>query len=135
MRMKRLLVISVVVAAACKSSTPAEQMDSIQSWLATAEMVGDAWLRHTTPDRYSRQTLELSQETLLQISRDLLKSQPHSVDSAALNGILTSGRRHVAQMAWLIQVKDAPDFARELDSLRANQKVVKQLSDSIESRQ
>jgi hypothetical protein len=135
MRMKRLLVISVVIAAACKSPTPAEQMDSIQSWLATAEMAGEAWLRHTTPDKYSRQTLELSHETLLQISRDLLQSSPHSVDSTALNAILTSGRRHVARMAHLIQAKDAPDFARELDSLRANQRVVKQLSDSIESRQ
>jgi hypothetical protein len=38
-------------------------------------------------------------------------------------------------MARLIQAKDAPDFGRQLDSLRANQKLVKQLSDSIESRQ
>ena len=135
MRMKRLLIISVVTVTACKSPTPAEQMDSFQSWLATAEMVGEAWLRHSTPDKYSRQTLELSQETLLQISRDLLKSRPHSVDSAALDNALTDSRGHVALMARLIQAKDAPDFARELDSLRANQKVVRQLSGSIESRQ
>ena len=135
MRMKRLLIISVVTLTACKSPTPAEQMDSFQSWLATAEMVGETWLRHTTPDKYSRQTLELSQETLLQISHDLLKSPPHSVDSAALDSALTDSRGRVARMARLIQAKDAPDFARELDSLRANQKVVKQLSDSIESQQ
>jgi hypothetical protein len=135
MRMKRLLIISVVTVTACKSPTPAEQMDSIQSWLATAEMVGEAWLRHTTPDTYSRQTLELSRETLLQISSDLLKSPPHSVDSASLDSILTRSRVNVAQMARLIQVKDAPDFGRQLDSLRADQKLVKQLSDSIESRQ
>ena len=110
-------------------------MDSIQSWLATAEMVGEAWLRHTTPDKYSRQTLELSRETLLQISSDLLKSPPHSVDSASLDSILTRSRGNVAQMARLIQAKDAPDFGRQLDSLRADQKLVKQLSDRIESRQ
>ena len=135
MRAKRLLITSVVIVAACKSPTPAEQMDSIQSWLATAEMVGEAWLRHTTPDKYSRQTLELSRETLLQISTDLLKSPPHSVDSASLDSILTRSRMNVAQMAHLIQAKDAPDFGRQLDSLRADQKLVKQLSDSIESRQ
>ena len=98
-------------------------------------MVGDAWLRHTTPDKYSRQTLELSHETLLQISRDLLKSPPHSVDSAALDGVLTKSRGHVARMARLIAAKDAPDFARQPDSLRADQKVIKQLSDTIKSRQ
>jgi hypothetical protein len=135
MRMKRLLIISVVAVTACKSPTPAEQMDSIQSWLATAEMVGEAWLRHTTPDKYSRQTLDLSRETLLQISTDLLKTPPHSVDSASLDSILTRSRVNVAQMARLIQAKDAPDFGRQLDSLRADQKLVKQLSDSIESRQ
>jgi hypothetical protein len=135
MRMKRLLIIFVVAVSACKPPTPAEQMDSIQSWLATAEMVGEAWLRHTTPDKYSRQTLELSRETLLQISSDLLKSPPHSVDSASLDSILARSRENVAQMARLIQAKDAPDFERHLDSLRADQKLVKQLSDSIESRQ
>ena len=110
-------------------------MDSIQSWLATAGMAGDAWLRHTTPDKYSRQTLELSQQTLLQISSDLLKSPPHSVDSATLDSVLTRSRAHVARMAQLIGEKDAPDFARQLDSLRADQKIIKQLSDSIKSRQ
>ena len=92
MRVKRLLVLPVVIVAACKSPTPTEQMDAIQSWLATAEMVGEAWLRHTTPDKYSRQTLELSHETLLQISSDLLKSPPPSVDSATLDNILARSR-------------------------------------------
>jgi hypothetical protein len=135
MRLKGFLVISVLGIAACKSPTPAEQMDSIQSWLATAEMVGDGWLRHSTPDNYSRQTLELSHESLLQISSDLLKAPPHSVDSASLDSVLTRSRGEVAQMARLIEAKDAPEFGRRLDSLRADQKVVKQLSDSIESRQ
>ena len=135
MRVKRLLVISVVILAACKPPTPAEQMDSIRSWLASAEMVGQAWLRHTTPDKYSRQTLELSHETLLQISSDVLKSPPHSVDSAALDSVLTKSRGDVALMARLIRAKDAPDFARQLDSLRADEKIVKRLSRSIESRQ
>jgi hypothetical protein len=136
MRMKRLtLVIPVVIVAACKSPTPAEQMDSIQSWLATAVMVGEGWLRHSTPDKYSHQTLELSHETLLQISSDLLKSPPHSVDSATLDSILTGARGQVAQMARLIEAKDAPDFGRQLDSLRASQQAIKQLSANIDIRQ
>jgi hypothetical protein len=135
MRVKRLLVISVVFLGACKSPTPAERMDAIRSWLASAEMVGQAWLRHTTPDKYSRQTLELSHETVLEISSDVLKSPPHSVDSAALDSVLTRSRGDVAQMARLIQAKDAPGFARQLDSLRADEKVLKRLADRIESRQ
>jgi len=135
MRVKRLLVISVAMIAACKSPTPAEQMDSIQSWLATAELVGDSWLRHSTPDEYSRRTLELSHQTLLQLSSDLLKSPPHSVDSASLDNVLTRSRGEVARMARLVQAKDAPDFGHYLDSLRVDQKLVKQISDSLESHQ
>jgi hypothetical protein len=133
--MKRLLAISVVILAACKSPTPREQMDSILSWLGTAEMVGEAWLRRTTPDKYSRETLELSHENLLQISTGLLKSPPSTIDSASLDSVLTRSRGHVAQMARLIEAKDSPDFARQLDSLRSDGKVVKQLSDRIGSGQ
>jgi hypothetical protein len=135
MHMKRLLVISVTIVAACKSPTPKEQIDSIQSWLGTAVMVGDAWLRHTTPDKYSRQTLELSHRTLVKISSDLLKSPPPSIDSTALDSVLTRSRERVAKMALLIAAKDAPDFTRQLDSLRADAKIVKQLSDSLQTGQ
>jgi hypothetical protein len=132
---KRLLAVSMVFVAACKSPTPDEQMDSIQSWVATSGMVGEAWLRHTTPDDYSRQTLQLSHETLLQISTELLKSPPPLLDSAMLDSVLTTSRGHIAQMARLVEAKNAPDFARELDSLRADAKIVHQLGDSIKPRQ
>ncbi len=98
-------------------------------------MVGDAWLRHTTPDTYTRQTLELSHETLGQISNDLLESPPPETDTALLDSLLTRSRGRIARMARLITAKNAPDFARELDSLRADQKMVKQFSDGIESKQ
>jgi hypothetical protein len=131
MRVKRLVVMSIALVAGCKSPTPSEQVDSIQSWLGTAEMVGDAWLRHSTPDKYSRQTLELSHQTLLRISGDLLRSRPRSVDFATLDGVLSGSGRHISRMAHLIAVKNAPDFALQLDSLRTNDKIVKQLSDRI----
>jgi hypothetical protein len=131
MRLKRSLVIAIALLGACKPPTPAEQMDSIQSWLATARMAGDAWLRHTTPDKYSRQTLMLSSETLLQVSNDLLASLPPAIDSAALDSVLTRSRGRLDQMARLIEAKNSPDFRHQLDSLRADEKIVKALSDSM----
>lgn len=135
MILKRPLVVPLLVIAACKSPTPAEQMDSVISWLGTAGMVGDAWLRHTTPDKYTRQTLELSHDTLLQIADDLLKSPLSGIDTASLDSVLTRSRGRVAQMARLVEAKDAPGFSTQLDSLRADQKIVKRFSDGIESRQ
>jgi hypothetical protein len=135
MRAKRPFVLSIILVAACKSPTPAEQMDSVQSWLGTAAMAGDAWIRRTTPDTYSRQTLELSSENVLQLSRQLLKSPPAAIDSASLDHALTGSSRRAARMARLIEEENAPEFTRQLDSLRADQKIVKQLADSIESKQ
>ena len=131
MRAKRLLLVSLILVAACKPPTPVEEIDSILSWIGTAGMAGDAWLRHTTPDKYSRETLELSSATVGQISKDLLGTPPSGTDTAALDSVLTRSRATIARMAALITAKNSPDFARELDSLRADQKVLKQLSDSF----
>jgi hypothetical protein len=135
MRRERLLAIPLLVLLACKQPTPAEQLDSILSWLATAGMAGDAWLRHTTPDRYTRETLELSHQTIAQISDDLLRSPGPGMDTASLDSLLTRSRGRVAQMARFVEAKNSPAFATELDSLRADEKLVKQLADSADSSQ
>jgi hypothetical protein len=135
MRPERLLALPLLLVFACKPPTPAEQLDSVLSWLGTAGMAGDAWLRHTTPDRYTRETLELSHQTLAQIGDDLLKARVPGVDSASLDSVLTRSRGRVAQMARFVEAKNSPAFATELDSLRADEKIVKQLSDSVEAHQ
>jgi hypothetical protein len=134
MHVKRLLLLSLILSAGCKPPTAAEQMDSVLSWIGTAGMAGDAWLRHTTRDAYTRQTLELSRDNIGQISKDLLASPPPRVDSAALAHVLTGAQGRIARMAGLITARNAPAFTSELDSLRADQKLVKKLSDSIHSR-
>ena len=135
MRAKRLLVLSLTLVGACRPPTPAEQLDSILSWTGTAEMAGEAWLRHSTPDTYTRQTLELSRKTLRTISDDLLQSPPANTDISALDSALTGSRRRIARMATLVAARNAPDFARELDSLRANRDFLKRFADSVESKQ
>jgi hypothetical protein len=135
MRAKRLLLLSLILAAACKPPGPAEQLDSILSWIGTAGMTGDAWLRHSTPDKYSRETLELASTTVGRISNDLLKSPPPGIDTAALDRVLTRSRATISRMGTLITGKNSPDFAHELDALRADQKLIKHFSDSIETKQ
>jgi len=135
MRLKRLLVAPLLILFACKPPTPAEQLDSALSWVATARMAGDAWLRHTTPDKYTRETLELSQQTLLQLGTKLLKSPVPGVDSAALDSVFTRSRGHIAQMAALVTAKNSPGFRQQLDSLVVDETLVKQFADSAESKQ
>jgi hypothetical protein len=110
-------------------------MDSMLSWLATARMTGEGWLRHTTPDTYSRQTLEMSGEKIDQIAADLLRSPPSGVDTATLDSLFTRSRVRVNAMARLIAAKNAPDFGGQLDSLGTDEKRVKRVADSIEHKQ
>ena len=133
--MKRSFALPLLFVLACKPPTPAEQMDAVVSWVSTAGMAGDAWLRHTTPDNYTRQALQLSNQQLLEIGTELRKSPPPAIDGATLDSVLTRSRFHIAQMARLVEEKNAPDFKTQLDSLRTDQRLVKQLSDSVESTQ
>jgi hypothetical protein len=130
---KRFLVVPLLLAVGCKPPTPTEQMDSIVSWVSTAKMAGDAWLRHTTPDKYTRQTLELSDQMLLQTGSDLLKSRPPKIDSAAFDRALTSTRFNIAEMARFIEEKDAGKFQQPWDSVGIYLKVMKQFSDSADA--
>lgn len=120
------------MSAGCKSPTAAEQLDTILSWMSTADMAAQAWVNHTTPDKYTRQTLELSEQTIQQTADELLKSHPAGVDSAALDSLLTRSSGRIAQMARLIDVRSSPDLIRELDSLRMEKTAVKDLADKLD---
>jgi hypothetical protein len=132
---KRFLLVPLLLAVACKPPTPAEQLETMASWIATARMVGDAWLRRTTPDTYTQQTLELSDQMLLETGKQLLESPPPSIDSATLDTVLARTRFQIKEMARRIREKAAPEFRQPWDSLAIYEKIVKQMSDKVESSQ
>ncbi|MEH2423537.1 MAG: hypothetical protein V7K48_22275 [Nostoc sp.] len=41
-----------------------KETQSVSSWVATANMVGDAWIRGAVPNKYAEQTLKKAQEEL-----------------------------------------------------------------------
>jgi hypothetical protein len=134
MSTKRLVVPALLLALACKPPSATERMDSIISWLGTAGLTGEAWLRHTTPDKYSRQTLELAHKSLIDIGSGLYKSLPPGIDSASLDSALARSNEHIGLMATLVEQKNAPDFRTLLDSLYSDEKLVKQFADSVEAK-
>lgn len=135
MRIRLLAVISLAFALACRSAGVSKQMDAIVSWLGTAGMTGEAWLRRTTPDAYTRRTLELSHDSLLELRGALFKSLPAGIDSAALAGALGRSGGQIALMARLVEEKNSPGVRRQLDSLYAEKKLIEQLADGIERRE
>jgi hypothetical protein len=132
LRKSILLFVLCALSAGCKSPTPAEQMQKILSWMSTADMAAQAWVNHTTPEKYTRQTLGLSEETIRQTADEFLKSPPSDVDSSSLHSLLTRSSGRIAQMARLIEVGNAPEVIRELDSLRIEKSAVKEIADKLE---
>ena len=131
MSTKRFAVLSLFFALGCKSPSATEQMDSIISWLGTAGMVGEAWLRHTTPDKYTAQTLELANQSLMDINNGLFKALPPGIDTASLDSALALSRKHIGLLQTLVEQKASPDFRTMLDSLNSDERVIKQFADSV----
>ena len=79
MFMKKILLLgSLCGLAACTHSSSHEKLikslQTIQSWTATAQMVGETWQQGTVPDAYAEQTLEKSQEEIAKETKDLTES-------------------------------------------------------------
>lgn len=75
---KILLSSSLLVVIACGQSSRQEanvkSLQAIQSWTATAQMVGQTWQQGTVPDVYAEQTLKKSQEEIAKETKDLTES-------------------------------------------------------------
>jgi hypothetical protein len=119
----------------CKSPTADEQMDNVRSWLATADMAAQAWLNHTTPEKYTRQTLELSRENVQQMADGLKKSPAPGVDSHSLDSLLTRSSSRVDRMATLVTSRNSPALRIELDSLRIEERSVHDIAERLKSGQ
>lgn len=75
---KILLLVSLLGLTACSRSSSHEKLvknlQTIQSWTATAQMVGETWQQGAVPDVYAEQTLKKSQEEIAKETKDLTES-------------------------------------------------------------
>lgn len=74
--MKKLLPIGLLlILTACSRATDRDKtvktLKSIQSWTATARMVGEAWQEARIPQQYARQTLIKSREEIAKEAKEL----------------------------------------------------------------
>lgn len=103
------------------------------SWAGTADVASQAWLNHTTFDRYTEQTLELSAQMLSKQADQLSESTPRH--SPGIDSAVAAARRSMLEIARLIRANDAPDAQVELDSLRAAKRQILAESDRLNSKQ
>jgi len=81
-----------------------QEIQSVSSWAATVQMVGNAWLKGNVPSKYAQQTLNKSQSQLVQEKNKIFQIKPqtniaHSYQSSLLNNVnqLTSQTGNISQ--------------------------------------
>ena len=78
-------LLILILLASCSGKNSAEDIDkeiqNISSWVATANMVGDAWVRDVVPNKYAEQTLKKSTEKL--------RKEKDKIDKIKLSKVVT----------------------------------------------
>lgn len=136
MTVRRAPVIAAILLLLVGCAKPPSEkavVDSMISWIGTGDMAAQAWLNHTTFDRYTRETLELSTKMLDEQTDQLKKVAPGH--SAGVDSAVTGAKRAMTNIAGLVAANDAPDVRTQLDSLRAAKKVVLAAGDSLDKQQ
>lgn len=110
--MRKVLLISLLLAlSACSSSSHTKQLkalQTIQSWTATARMVGETWKQGTVPDTYAQQALSRSQEEISKEAKDVttapdLQPQLLKIHQTIQKMITAIQQRNKATIAPLLQ--------------------------------
>ena len=111
--MKQILLVTVFLTlAGCDRLSPSEKtakaLKSIQSWTATAQMVGEAWQQGNLPDPYARQTLAKSQKEIAQeikaIPDSALRQKLQPLQQTLQQLTQETNQRHKPAIAPLLQI-------------------------------
>jgi len=119
LRVKSLLLLLLLTACSSKSSADdlTKELQTVTSWAATAQMVGDAWSHGNVPTLYAKQTLSKAQQKLHQ-----------ETDTLAHSSTLTQHRTLLAQLQRLASIVGQMSIAVEQKDHVAMSQYLKQLS-------
>ncbi len=127
--MKNLIFASLLLLlSACDRSSSAKltkALQSIQSWSATARMVGETWQQGAIPDTYAQQTLAKSQQEITQETQGL--TIPTSLQQQ-----LRQVQRTLGQMQSAVEQKNRPEIAPYLQDLAQEQQQMSKYADARE---
>lgn len=117
--MKNLLFVSLLLLlSACDRSSSREKqnkaLQTIQSWTATAHMVGETWQQGTVPDVYAQQTLAKSQQEIAKETQGLTVS-------SELKQQLQQVQQTLQQMTIAVEQKNQAAIASSLQTLSKEQ--------------
>ncbi|MEH1839434.1 MAG: hypothetical protein V7L20_11825 [Nostoc sp.] len=128
-----LLILTLL--ASCSGKTSVEDMEKqiqdISSWVATANMIGDAWLRNVVPNKYAEQTLKKATEELrkekekidkIKLSKDVTKH-----DKSQLLAEVIQFANKVEEMSRYVGQKNRSEVQQKLGELAIEERSLNKL--------
>ena len=111
--------VLIVVAAGCKSpeKKAAEQLKTVDSWAATAQLTGQSWLDGSVPTVYARQTFEAAKSAMRQSEQRLARTQLRADERDDLMAALREREGVVELMRSGVEANDRGVVALQLRRL------------------
>ena len=136
MRLKCLCSLLLLLALTCCTRSPADQLktelQTVTSWVATARMAGESWLKGTVPHAYAAHTLRMA-EASLQEEAKTIQEQQASGGTTALHAALAAQAlklgQSVEQMRAAVERRDGSSLAQLLKQLEAEEQAAKALGE------
>lgn len=122
-----LLLLTLLTACSNKSSEDklANELQTITSWSATAQMVGEAWVRGAVPTVYAKQTLSTAQQELQKETDTLAQLSIPPTQRPTLLENLQHLDQTVGQMSTAAQQTDRTGMAQEIQKLALEKQKIK----------
>lgn len=134
-------LLMLTLATSCGGKTPTEDMlneaQNVSSWAATANMVGDAWIRKAVPSNYAQQTLKKAQEELLKESGNIVQIKPSSDTTERYKSVLLADTLQLAnttkQISIAVTQKNRTLVQRQLRELATEARSLNHVKNNIKA--
>jgi cob(I)alamin adenosyltransferase len=127
-----LLLLTLLTACSSKSSADdlTKELETVTSWAATAQMVGDAWSQGNVPTVYAQQTLSQAQQKLHQETDTLAQSSTSTQRHYVLEQ-LQRLESTVGQMSTAVEQKDRVAMSQHLKQLSTQEQTLSTLAKTV----
>lgn len=114
-----LLLLALLTACSSKSSSEelTKELQTVSSWTATAEMVGNAWVRGAVPTAYAKKTLSTAQQELQKETGTLVQLSTAPTQRSTLLKNLQLLEKTVGQMSTAVEQADHHKMTQEIQKL------------------
>lgn len=128
--------VLLMMLTSCSTQSPVDQqvkeLQTVQSWAATAHMASDAWTNNTVPTAYTKRTLQTAQQSI-QDSLDTL-TQKASAPAPILADVRTVAQV-VGEMGAAVERGDRAALQQQTAQLAAQEQTLGTLAKQVEGQQ